>query len=56
MKSTGFGVYLELPSLSKKLSGVGQTNLIAVVSDNNILNLYVNHQLINTQQESTFSS
>ena len=56
MKSTRFGVYLELPSLSKKLSGVSQTNLIAVVANNDFLSLYVNHQLINTQQDSAFSS
>ena len=35
---------------------VRQINLIAVVANNDILNLYVNHQLINTQQGSTFSS
>ena len=35
---------------------LGQTNLLAVVASNDILNLYVNHQLINTQQDSTFSS
>jgi hypothetical protein len=35
---------------------LGQINLIAVVANNDILNLYVNHQLVNTQQDSTFSS
>jgi len=43
-------------STSSIHTGLGQTNLIAVVANNDILNLYVNHQLINTQQDSTFSS
>jgi len=30
--------------------------VIAVVANNDILNLYINHQLVNTQQDSTFSS
>ena len=43
-------------STSSIHTGLGQTNLIAVAVNNDILNLYVNHQLINTQQDSTFSS
>ncbi len=43
-------------STSSIHTGLGQTNVIAVVANNDILNLYVNHQLINTQQDSTFSS
>src|SRR6266536_5902438 len=31
-------------------------NVIAVVANNDILNLYVDHQHINTQQDSTFCS
>ncbi|SRR6266567_5750413 len=31
-------------------------NVIAVVANNDFLKLYVNHQRINTQQDSTFSS
>jgi len=30
--------------------------VIAVVANNDILNLHINHQLVNTQQDSTFSS
>ena len=36
--------------------GLGHTNLIAIVANNDTVNLYVNHQLINVQQDSTFSS
>jgi hypothetical protein len=43
-------------SASSIHTGLGQTNLLVVVANNDILNLYVNHQLINTQQDSTFSS
>ena len=43
-------------STSSIHTGLGQTNLIAVVANNDVLNLYVNHQLINTQQDNTFIS
>lgn len=35
--------------------GTGQTNLIAVVANNNSINLYVNHKAINAIQDSTYN-
>jgi hypothetical protein len=35
--------------------GLNQTNLIAIVANNDLLSLYVNHQLLNIQQDSTFN-
>ncbi|HEX6481855.1 MAG TPA: serine/threonine-protein kinase [Ktedonobacteraceae bacterium] len=36
-------------------SGLGNLNLIAVVANNNTFALYINHQLINSVQDSTYS-
>ena len=36
-------------------TGLGQSNLVAVVANNNAITLYVNHQFITSVQDNTYS-